>query len=85
MRDYVTAKINESAEILNNISADSTLLATVEMIAQMIVPTFQRSNKILVAGNGGSAEKIQEGHIIHIIIDHIFCGLVKKILFKKER
>lgn len=59
MKAYVTTEINKSADILGKMLADPVLLDTVEAIAGAIISAFRCGNKVLLAGNGGSAADAQ--------------------------
>lgn len=59
MRSYITAQIQEIQHVMAGMLADEALLARVEAAAQACITALCRGNKILVAGNGGSAADAQ--------------------------
>lgn len=59
MRDTIRGTLRESAENLAAMSVDEDLLGRVEMVALACIGALRRGNKILFAGNGGSAADSQ--------------------------
>lgn len=59
MRDVVHDEIDKSLRTLEAIRADAPLLALVERIALHCVARLKAGNKVLFAGNGGSAADAQ--------------------------
>lgn len=59
MRAIISDEIAKSIHLLNAIVADKSLLDTVEGIALACAAAFRQGNKILLAGNGGSAADAQ--------------------------
>ena len=56
MQDKIKSMIGESAEIRNLLKTRSS---EIEKCVKMVVETFNRGNKIILAGNGGSASQAQ--------------------------
>lgn len=59
MKDIIKHEITKTIENLNQMLGDASLLAMVEAIATVCVAAFKRGNKVLLAGNGGSAADAQ--------------------------
>ncbi len=59
MNEYITSQIRASQLILAAILADSHLLASVEQVANVCIDAFRSGNKLMLAGNGGSAADAQ--------------------------
>jgi D-sedoheptulose 7-phosphate isomerase len=59
MRNYITAQIQETQRVMSTMLADETLLARVEAAAEACIHAMNRGNKVLLAGNGGSAADAQ--------------------------
>lgn len=59
MRSYITSQIQETQQIVSAMLADEGLLSRVEAAAQACIDCMQAGNKILLAGNGGSAADAQ--------------------------
>lgn len=59
MRDYITTQINETQRLMSAMLADDTLLARVEAAAVACIHAMKNGNKVLLAGNGGSAADAQ--------------------------
>lgn len=73
MKDYINSEINKAIETFQLISQDQVLLQEVENIAQACVEALNRGNKILFAGNGGSAADAQ----------HLAAELVSRFSFDR--
>jgi D-sedoheptulose 7-phosphate isomerase len=58
-RDHVSMVINETIHILQRIVSDNRLLKIVNKIAKEIVTAYEKGNKVLLCGNGGSAADAQ--------------------------
>jgi len=56
---FVRNEIAEAVGLMNAMLADRDLIALVEQVAGVCVAAIQRGNKILFAGNGGSAADAQ--------------------------
>ncbi|QCP50770.1 D-sedoheptulose 7-phosphate isomerase [Trinickia violacea] len=59
MKDIIRSEISKAIEIFNAIHADEALLDKVAGFAQTIVAALNAGNKVLIAGNGGSAADAQ--------------------------
>ena len=59
MRNYITAQIQETQRVMSAMLADEALLARVEAAAEACIHAMKRGNKVLLAGNGGSAADAQ--------------------------
>ena len=59
MRNYITAQIQETQRVMSTMLADEALLARVEAAAEACIHAMNRGNKVLLAGNGGSAADAQ--------------------------
>lgn len=59
MRDYILTEIKKLSTVLQLIEKDHQLLETLEKIAKRCTQALQQGNKILFAGNGGSAADSQ--------------------------
>jgi D-sedoheptulose 7-phosphate isomerase len=59
MRPFIRDELSKTLATIERISTDETLAAEVEKIAQACCAALRRGNKILLAGNGGSAADAQ--------------------------
>lgn len=59
MRSYITAQIQETQQVMSGMLADEALLVRVEAVAEACIHAMKRGNKVLLAGNGGSAADAQ--------------------------
>lgn len=59
MREYITAQIAGAQNIMSAMLADEKLLLTLEEAAGVCIERLKNGNKILFAGNGGSAADAQ--------------------------
>ncbi|WP_296657668.1 SIS domain-containing protein [Paraburkholderia sp.] len=59
MKDTIRNEISKAIDLFTAIHADEVLLDKVAGFAQKIVDTFKSGNKVLIAGNGGSAADAQ--------------------------
>ena len=59
MQKSITNIINQSAENFNNISNDPNIISAIHKIINLIIDAFQKDNKLLLCGNGGSAADAQ--------------------------
>ncbi|TCP10549.1 phosphoheptose isomerase [Crenobacter luteus] len=73
MRSYITSQIQEAQRVMSAMLADDTLLARVEAAAEACIHAMKSGNKILLAGNGGSAADAQ----------HIAGELVSRFAFDR--
>jgi D-sedoheptulose 7-phosphate isomerase len=56
---YITAQMADTEKILSAMSADETLCSTLASAAQACINCLSNGNRILLAGNGGSAADAQ--------------------------
>ena len=70
IRSYLEESINVKTTILKN----SSIINCINNISQEIIKAYQRGNKVLIAGNGGSAADAQ----------HFACELVSKFNFERK-
>jgi D-sedoheptulose 7-phosphate isomerase len=59
MKDYIVSQLHQTQQILDAMLADSSLLTCLEKVASVCISCFQSGNKIMLAGNGGSAADAQ--------------------------
>ena len=59
MKQYILNQIKEANRITNLMLADELLMETIERVGQLCVSCMKSGNKILLAGNGGSAADSQ--------------------------
>jgi len=59
MKDTILKQINESVEVKKLIATDPVMIRVIEDVAVIMVAAFNRGNKIMIAGNGGSAADAQ--------------------------
>ncbi len=59
MRSYITTQIHETQMLMSAMLADVTLLVRVEAAAVACIHAIKNGNKVLLAGNGGSAADAQ--------------------------
>ena len=59
MINYITVQIQETQRVMSAMLADAALLARVEAAAEACIHAMKRGNKLLLAGNGGSAADAQ--------------------------
>jgi D-sedoheptulose 7-phosphate isomerase len=68
--EFIDAYLRESTEVLGAYSADLQARSTLESFADVISSAFSRGNKLLLAGNGGSAADAQ--HIAGELVSRLF-------------
>lgn len=73
MKDYITAEIAKARDLMDALLADRALLAAVEATSRACVDALKRGNKVMFAGNGGSAADAQ----------HLAAELVGKLVFDR--
>ncbi|HEX3499646.1 MAG TPA: D-sedoheptulose 7-phosphate isomerase [Stellaceae bacterium] len=59
LKDFIAGELRKSAAVINAIAADADLARTIETVARLCVAALRGGNKILLAGNGGSAADAQ--------------------------
>ena len=72
-RSFIRAEVEKTAVMLQALLADNSMMAEVERVAQLCVAAIQRRNKVLFAGNGGSAADAQ----------HLAAELVGKLAYDR--
>jgi D-sedoheptulose 7-phosphate isomerase len=73
MTQYIVAQLEEMQTALAAMRADVSLLSNLEGAAKECIDCFQRGNRVLLAGNGGSAADAQ----------HIAAELVGRFAFDR--
>ncbi len=71
--NYIQQSLSDSVAIKLAILADQTLLSVIQQVAAVCITTFQSGNRILLAGNGGSAADAQ----------HIAAELVSRFMYDR--
>ena len=59
MREFVQQHFKDSIEVKNRIYQDADLMGLVEEASKLCLETIEAGNKIIIAGNGGSAADAQ--------------------------
>jgi D-sedoheptulose 7-phosphate isomerase len=59
LRDYIKTELDKSVSVIAAIARDPELTMQIETVAARCIETLERGNKILLAGNGGSAADAQ--------------------------
>jgi D-sedoheptulose 7-phosphate isomerase len=59
LRHYIQAELEKSASVIAAIARDPELMTRIETVAGHCIAALERGNKILLAGNGGSAADAQ--------------------------
>ncbi len=59
MKNYITNQIQESQRVMTDMLANDVLLAQVEAAANACIQAMKEGNKVMLAGNGGSAADAQ--------------------------
>lgn len=70
MNNYISDQIKSSIDVKEKIYENNTLINQIEIISKMIVDTYRNGNKVLLAGNGGSAADAQ--HIAGELVSKLF-------------
>ena len=70
MIDYIKKQIQSSRDIKNELLGDISLLESIDKTAIAIVDLYKEGNKVLVAGNGGSAADAQ--HIVGELVSRFY-------------
>lgn len=74
LKDYIEKYITESISAKEQLLADSEIVAQIEKISDVITDAFKNGNKVLTAGNGGSAADAQ----------HIAAEFVSKFMYDRR-
>jgi D-sedoheptulose 7-phosphate isomerase len=59
MKNYIRTQIEETQKVMTSMLADAALLVRVEAAAHACIEAMNNGNKVLLAGNGGSAADAQ--------------------------
>src|SRR5262245_6008398 len=59
MSNYVIDQLQQTRETIDQLSRDTMIHYAIEEVAQLCVRTLKSGNKLLFAGNGGSAADAQ--------------------------
>ncbi len=59
MKEYIRSNIEESISTKKKLLADESLLSVVEEVSRICIDAYEKGNKIMVCGNGGSASDAQ--------------------------
>lgn len=73
MKNYIINQIVETQKVLSDMLTDKLLLASLEAATETLVLAMKRGNKLMLAGNGGSAADAQ----------HIAGEFVSRFLFDR--
>lgn len=73
MHNLINEEIKKLSTLLTQIQSDTALLKNVQLIADECIAALQRGNKILFAGNGGSAADSQ----------HLAAELVSRLRYNR--
>jgi len=73
MNNLIVSALQRSAEVARLLSQSTEVTQTLEAVAEACIAAYRRGNKILLAGNGGSAADCQ----------HIAGELVARFLFDR--
>src|SRR5260370_893195 len=73
MKDFIATELRKSVDTLSAILAAPDLVALIEVVAGCCVTALRNGNKILLAGNGGSAADAQ----------HLAAELVGRLAFDR--
>ena len=71
--DFIVSQISDTKRLMDDMLSDAILLNTVEEVAEICIQRLKQGNKILLAGNGGSAADAQ----------HIAGEFVSRFLFDR--
>lgn len=70
MIDYIQKQIKASYETKIEVYNDPVLVKTIEAVSLLIIDAYKRGNKVLFAGNGGSAADAQ--HIVGELVNRLY-------------
>lgn len=59
MKEYIRGNIEESIETKKKLLNDERLLQAIEEVSRVCIEAYEKGNKIMVCGNGGSASDAQ--------------------------
>jgi len=70
MNHYITQHIQDSIKVKQSILKKNKILEQVEIVSKSCVDAYKRGNKLLIAGNGGSAADAQ--HIAGELVSRFY-------------
>lgn len=70
MKDFILNQIKKSYEVKMKILEDKTILTTLQEVSEQAALLYKKGNKILLAGNGGSAADAQ--HIAGELVSRFY-------------
>ena len=73
MQDFIAGELRKTASVIGALVADAELARTIETVARLCVKALRDGNKLLLAGNGGSAADAQ----------HLAAELVSRFYFDR--
>jgi D-sedoheptulose 7-phosphate isomerase len=73
LRDFIAGELRKTASVIGALVADAELARTIETVARLCVKALHDGNKLLLAGNGGSAADAQ----------HLAAELVSRFYFDR--
>ena len=59
MKSYILSQVRQTRDLMDALLSHPSVLDTVESAARACVSAMQRGNKVMLAGNGGSAADAQ--------------------------
>jgi D-sedoheptulose 7-phosphate isomerase len=59
LREYISARINDTQQIMSAMLTNENILSSIEKVVNACINSLQTGGKILFAGNGGSAADAQ--------------------------
>lgn len=68
--DYINTYLSNSLEVKQKLMSSKRLLEQVSRVAELIIDAYRKGNKVLLAGNGGSAADAQ--HIAAEFVSRFF-------------
>lgn len=71
--EYVVEELTKTKTLINDIISDNSLLENINVISKLCIDAIRRGNKIIFAGNGGSAADAQ----------HLAAELVSRLCFDR--
>jgi D-sedoheptulose 7-phosphate isomerase len=73
LNEFIARELHKTAEVMNRLRSSAEFIATIETIATRCIEAYRTQNKVLLAGNGGSAADAQ----------HIAGELVSRFAFDR--
>lgn len=70
MEQYIKREIKKSADIIRNLLEDGVSSKLIKEVTEKIIEVYRRGNKVLIAGNGGSAADAQ--HIAGELVSRFY-------------